>query len=52
MKKQYKFYPNGNKYEGELQDGLRDGLGTMTYTNGDIYEGKWHNNMKNGYGIK
>jgi hypothetical protein len=34
-------YPNGNKYTGELDDGIRDGKGRMTFANGVIKEGIW-----------
>ena len=36
-------YPNGDVYEGELENGERNGKGKMTYTNGIVYEGFWRN---------
>ena len=43
-------YPNGETYEGEFKDGLRDGHGKYTYVNGDVYEGDWVENFKHGIG--
>lgn len=42
-------YPNGDIYNGEFLDGLRDGLGVMTSANGSyIYEGRWCHDKKHG----
>lgn len=50
---------NGDKYEGDFKNGVKEGngtffpliiLGIMNYMNGDKYEGEWKDNMKNGHG--
>lgn len=43
-------YTNGDKYEGEVVRGIREGYGTYYYHNGDKYEGMWYNNKKHGMG--
>ena len=43
-------YDNGDVYDGEWVNGVRQGIGRMTYANGDIYDGAWLNDMWNGYG--
>jgi hypothetical protein len=43
-------YTNGDKYEGEVINGIREGYGTYYYHNGDKYEGWWQNNKKHGMG--
>ena len=32
------------RYEGEYKDGLKHGVGTMTYPNKDTYSGEWVEN--------
>ena len=44
-------YDDGNRYEGSLKDGNRNGQGIMYYRNGSRYEGSWENNEHNGQGI-
>jgi hypothetical protein len=44
-------WPNGDRYEGEIIDGVRNGRGVMTYGDGGRYEGEWRNNEANGRGI-
>ena len=44
-------YNNGDKYEGEFKNNLREGKGIMNYNNGDKYEGEWKNNLREGKGI-
>lgn len=34
-------YPDGQRYEGEIMEGRKDGVGKMFYINGDVYEGEW-----------
>jgi len=41
-------YSNGERYVGEVGNGLRDGYGTYYYQNGEKYEGQWLKNLKNG----
>lgn len=31
-------------YEGLYADGMKNGLGKMTYPNGDVYHGEWKDN--------
>ncbi len=40
-----------NRYEGNFEQGLRNGLGTFYYANGSTYEGNWVNNKKQGYAV-
>ena len=44
------YYKNGDKYEGELRSGKRNGKGIYTYANGAKFLGEWINGIKNGYG--
>lgn len=43
-------FANGDRYEGEFNDGLFSGWGTYYYVNGDRHEGTYRNDMKNGRG--
>ncbi|CAK75462.1 unnamed protein product (macronuclear) [Paramecium tetraurelia] len=44
-------YPNGSKYEGEKQNGVRQGYGIFLFQdNGGVYEGQWHDNKMHGIG--
>lgn len=43
-------YQNGDKYIGEIVNGLRDGYGIYYYTNGNFYYGQYKNNKRCGYG--
>ena len=43
-------YPNGDQYEGLMNDFKRYGKGKHQYNNGDIYEGEWKNNKRDGNG--
>ena len=45
-----KEYENG-LYQGEMQNGKREGRGMMYYNSGDKYEGEYKNDQKNGKGI-
>lgn len=35
-----------SKYEGDIVDGVREGIGTLTSNNGDQYIGEWENDKK------
>ena len=43
-------YENGDKYIGEIKNGLKNGKGTMYYNNKDKYEGEWKNDKMEGTG--
>ena len=43
-------YSNGEKYDGEAIDGMRNGFGTYYYKNGERFEGNWYKNFKHGRG--
>ena len=52
----YKFYDPikdkyASKYEGDFNNGMREGKGKMTYANHDVYVGSWQNNQRTGNGI-
>ena len=44
------YYNNGDYYEGDLMNGIREGYGYMKLKNGTIYEGDFKNNKHDGYG--
>ena len=43
-------FPNGDRYEGTVKDGLLHGWGIYYYRNGDRYEGEFKNDLKEGTG--
>lgn len=43
-------YVNGDKYEGEMTQNMRNGNGQMIYANGEIYNGMWVDGAENGTG--
>lgn len=43
-------YASGNVYEGEMKDGLRNGVGTFRWSNGDVYIGEYVNDVRQGKG--
>jgi hypothetical protein len=45
-----KIYSNGDKYLGEMEDGLREGFGTLLFKNGSVFQGFFRNNIKQGLG--
>ena len=54
---QTKEYENGDKYFGQLKDGLRHGMGKLIYNDDitrdgirDYYIGQWSNDMRHGLG--
>jgi len=44
------YYNDGNRYEGEWKDGIKNGKGTYYFKSGDRYEGEWKDGIKNGKG--
>ncbi len=49
-KKQKIEYSNGDIYEGQLVNGLREGYGQFTYANKDVYVGEFSENYRHGKG--
>ena len=43
-------YDNGDKYIGEVSNGVPHGQGTFTFANGDKYVGEWKNFLYHGHG--
>jgi hypothetical protein len=44
-------YENGDVYDGDFANGIREGSGTYRYgKNKDVYTGDWINNLKHGIG--
>eukprot|EP00386_Alphamonas_edax_P003779 GDKI01011399.1.p1 GENE.GDKI01011399.1~~GDKI01011399.1.p1 ORF type:complete len:258 (+),score=61.40 GDKI01011399.1:52-774(+) len=43
-------YENGDVYEGEFVDGIKQGKGVYTYKNGDKFTGTYHANKRTGLG--
>ena len=50
IKKETKYYDNGDKYVGEMRNGQRHGFGILTYANGEKYEGEFKDDKMNGRG--
>ena len=40
------FYETGDKYIGEMENGLANGFGKMFWADGSYYEGNWKNNYQ------
>ena len=45
-------YPNGDRYEGEYRNGVRQGTGSYTYANGAKYVGEYKDGYFHGHGIE
>ena len=45
------YYNNGDKYEGDFNEGQAEGKGKYFYKNGDRYEGDFKNDTAEGKGI-
>ena len=43
-------YDNGDKYDGDVVNGLPHGQGTYTRADGDKYVGEWRDDLPNGQG--
>ena len=46
-----KQYDSNDKYIGELNNGIKNGIGIIRYTGQTIYYGEWKNNLREGEGI-
>ena len=44
-------YPNGDQYEGEWANDLREGFGLQRFSKGDSYEGEWFRDKMHGKGL-
>ena len=44
-------FDSGEFYEGELCDGVKEGVGRYIYADNKSYNGNWRDNLKNGYGV-
>lgn len=44
-------YENGDRYEGDVENGLRDGFGVLFYVDGGSFSGQWLKNEKDGWGM-
>ena len=44
-------FENGDVYEGDFVNNIKEGYGIMSYNNGEKYQGEFKNNVKDGYGI-
>ena len=44
-------YDDGDKYVGEVSNGVPHGQGTYTFVNGDKYIGEWKNFLYHGHGM-
>ena len=44
-------YSNGDMYNGDWKNGVKEGKGTYKYHNGDKYIGDWKSDYKEGQGI-
>jgi hypothetical protein len=44
------YYNNGDRYEGEFLNGIREGKGKIFYGNGDRFEGEFQRNVREGKG--
>ena len=43
-------YSNGDIYEGELKDNIKEGLGIYYYSNGEKFDGLFQDDMIHGFG--
>jgi hypothetical protein len=43
-------YRSGDKYEGQVLHGLREGKGKMHYTSGALFDGQWSKDMREEHG--
>lgn len=41
---------NGERYEGQMRNGKKNGKGIFYYIDGRVYKGAWENDLIHGYG--
>lgn len=44
-------YPDGSRYEGEIKNGMRDGLGQLHMSDGSVFDCCWKEDRQQGKGI-
>lgn len=44
-------YPNGDKYDGEWKEDMKEGKGRVKYANGDSFDGEFKEDSKSGEGV-
>lgn len=42
----------GERYEGQMRNGKKNGEGTFYYADGRVFKGKWENDQIHGYGAE
>ena len=47
----YRYFANGDKYDGDWKVNFRHGIGTMTYNGKGAYQGYWENGRRHGEGV-
>ena len=43
-------WADGDLYDGDWHQDLKEGQGAYTYMSGDVYEGQWHKDQRDGFG--
>lgn len=43
-------WKNGDRYEGNYQNGVKEGIGKYFYASGPVYEGAWAQGVQHGRG--
>lgn len=44
-------FENGDRYEGDVENGMRDGFGVLFLVDGGCYSGQWLKDEKDGWGL-
>jgi len=48
----YLDFPNGSRYMGDWEDGVREGFGVLIEKTQNRYEGEWKYDKEHGFGVK